>query len=165
MTNDNHAPDQTTSQCEPQALSQTSPAEYPLLKTLMNQLPDLIYVKDTKSRYLMANDATARSFALDSPDSLYGKTDFDLQPIDMAEQYYADEQTILSTGHAQINREEPIVDQQSGDIRWQLSTKVPFYNIEGEIAGIVGINRDITDRKRMEAQLLTAHTEFRILVA
>ncbi len=136
-------------------------AESPLLKTLINQLPDLIYVKDTKSRYLLANEATARSLALDSPDALCGKTDFDLQPIDMAEQYYADEQAILSTGTAQINREEPIVDQQNGTIRWQLSTKVPFYNAQGKIVGIVGINRDITERKRMEAQLLTADTELR----
>lgn len=161
MTADNHTSGQLESDAETQATAQKSPVEYPLLKTLINQLPDLIYVKDAKSRYLMANDATARFFALDSPESLRGKTDFDLQPIDMAEQYYADEQTVLSTGKAQINREEPIIDHQTGTVRWQLSTKVPFYDAQGDIAGIVGINRDITDRKRMEAQLLTAHTELR----
>lgn len=159
MTHDKHSSGQSSSQHDVDQTWDNSLADYPLLKTLINQLPDLIYVKDTKSRYLLANEATARSFALDSPDDLRGKTDFDLQPIDMAEQYYADEQSILSTGQSQINREEPIIDQHTGTIRWQLSTKVPFYNTQGEIAGLVGINRDITNRKRMEAQLLTVHTE------
>lgn len=136
-------------------------AERSLLTTLINQLPDLIYAKDTKCRYLLANEATAQSFALASPNALHGKTDFDVHPFDMAEQYYADEQSILSTGQAQINREEPIIDHQSGAVRWQLSTKVPFYDAEGKIAGIVGINRDITERKRMEAQLMTTDAELR----
>jgi PAS domain S-box-containing protein len=109
----------------------------------------------------MANEAAAQSFALNSSDVLRGKTDFDFQPIDMAEQYYADEQAILASGQPQINREEPIIDQYTGSVRWQLSTKVPFCDVQGHIAGLVGINRDITERKRMEAQLLTAHTELR----
>jgi PAS domain S-box-containing protein len=136
-------------------------AEHSLLTTLINQLPDLIYVKDTKSRYLLANEATARALAMESPEALRGKTDFDVHPFDMAEQYYADEQAILSTGQALINREEPSIDPRNGAVCWQLSTKVPFYDCDGQIAGLVGINRDITARKRMEAQLVTTHAELR----
>jgi PAS domain S-box-containing protein len=139
----------------------TDTGEYPLLKTLIDQLPDLIYVKDTKSRYLVANEATIRSLALASQDELHGRTDFDFHPLDMAEQYADDEQAILASGRSLVNREEPVIDQHTGHIRWVLATKVPFYDSQGNIAGLVGINRDITERKRIEAQLVTAHTELR----
>ena len=136
-------------------------AEHNLLHTLIDHLPDLIYVKDTKSRYLLANGATVRSMAVATQDELLSKTDFDFHPLEMAEQYYVDEQAILDSGQPLINREEPVIDQQTGTIRWLLSTKVPFRDSQGNIAGLVGINRDITERKRMEAQLLTAHAELK----
>jgi PAS domain S-box-containing protein len=161
MPDQNLSSDHVDNHDESKPVLGESLTEYSLLKTLINQLPDLIYVKDTQCRYLLANDATLRSLALNSTEELYGKTDFDVQPLDMAKQYYADEQAIISTGTPLINHEDPIVDQYSGNIRWQLSTKVPFYNTHGEIAGLVGINRHITKRKRMEAQLMAAHTELR----
>jgi len=135
--------------------------EHNLLHTLINNLPDLIYVKDANSRYLLVNDAIVRSMALSAQDELVGKTDFDFHSLEMAEQYYSDEQAILDSGQAFINREEPVIDPQTETIRWLLSTKVPFRDSKGNIVGLVGINRDITERKRMEAQLLTAHAELK----
>lgn len=127
--------------------------ERALLHTLIDTLPDHIYVKDSGSRFLLANDAIVRSMAVSTQDELLGKTDFDFHPLEMAEQYYADEQTILDSGQPLINREEPVIDQQTGAIRWLLSTKVPFRDGQGNIAGLVGINRDITKRKQAEEAL------------
>lgn len=135
--------------------------EHNLLHALIENSPDMIYVKDTKSRYLLANTAMVRAMAVATQKELLGKTDFDFRPLDTAEQAYADEQAIIHSGQPLINREEPVMHQQSGHIHWLLSTKVPFYDSQGAVNGIVGISRDITSRKRMEAQLLTAHTELK----
>jgi len=132
-----------------------------LLRTLIDNLPDRIYVKDTKSRYLLVNDATVRSMAVTTQDELVGKTDFDFHSLEMAEQYYADEQAILDSGQPLINREEPVIDPHTETIRWLLSTKVPFRDIHGKITGFVGIDRDITEQKRAEAELLAAHNELK----
>jgi PAS domain S-box-containing protein len=135
--------------------------EHNLIRILIDNLPDMIYIKDTQSRYLLANTAMVRAMPVRTQDELLGKTDFDFQPLDTAEQAYADEQAILDSGQPLINREEPVINQRSGNIHWVLSTKVPFYDSQGSRLGIIGINRDISDRKRMEAQLLTAHTELK----
>ena len=86
-------------------------------------------------------------------DDLLGKTDFDFHPPEMAEQYYADEQAIFRSGQPLINREEPVIHENTDKTDWLLSTKVPFRDSLGNIAGLVGINRDITERKQAEEEL------------
>ena len=61
-----------------------------LLRTLIDNIPDYIYVKDTESRFLLVNIVSARVLGLTTPDELVGKTDFDTCPREIAEQYYAD---------------------------------------------------------------------------
>jgi PAS domain S-box-containing protein len=124
-----------------------------LLRTLIDTLPDYIYVKDTKSRFLLANKATAQAMGAISPDELIGKTDFDYYPKELAEQYYATEQTIIATEQPMFNEEVQVFDQQSESLIWVIVSKVPFYDDQGNIAGIVGMNRDITERKRTEEEL------------
>ena len=132
-----------------------------LLRVLIDNLPDLIYVKDAQSRFLLANQATARSLAVPDQDELAGKTDFDFHAPDMAETYYADELAVIASGQPLINREERILDQETGATRWLLSTKVPFRDIQGNLAGLVGINRDVTELKQAENKLLAAHKELK----
>lgn len=132
-----------------------------LLRTLIDNLPDLIYVKDAESRFLLANNAMVRSLAVRTQDELVGKMDFDFHPLEMAEQYYMDEQAIIKSGQPLLNREEPVIDQKTGTIHWLLATKVPFRDSQGTIAGFVGINRDITEQKRAETELLAAHNELK----
>jgi PAS domain S-box-containing protein len=128
-------------------------SERNMLRTLIDNLPDYIYVKDRASRFLVANSATAKRMGAETPDALLGKTDFDFYPHDLANRYYRNEQAIIQSGQPLLNQEEPAHDRADRQI-WILTTKVPLRDQQGQIVGLVGIGRDITERKRLEAQLL-----------
>ncbi len=120
-----------------------------LLRTVIDNLPDCIYVEDTDSRYAVTNNAHMRFFGATTPEAVIGKTAFELFPKELAEQYYADDQQVIRSGQPMLNREEHSVDKKGNRI-WNLTTKVPFRASSGKIVGLVGIARDITGRKKME---------------
>jgi two-component system cell cycle sensor histidine kinase/response regulator CckA len=126
------------------------------LRTLIDNLPDLIYVKDTAGRFVVANAAMIAYLGASTEEELQGRADIDIFPGDVARQHYADEQAILQTGKPLVNREELSVEGGSGPQKWWLTTKVPVRDMRGEITGLVGVKRDITLYKRLEAQLLQA---------
>jgi len=125
-----------------------------MLRSLIDNLPDRIYAKDTSSRFIICNDALVKRMGKESAVEIIGKSDLELMDKDRALAYMADEQEIISTGIPLFNKEETLVFK-SGEVRYSLSTKVPLRNANGEIVGIVGIGRDITDRKRAEVELET----------
>jgi len=84
-----------------------------------------------------------------SPSELVGKTDFDFVPKNRAKKYHADEKRVISTGKPLINHEE-ISRDTSGKPIWILTSKVPLRDKSGNIIGIVGMGRDITERKRLQ---------------
>jgi PAS domain S-box-containing protein len=116
-----------------------------LLRTIIDDLPDCIYVKDTQGRFLAANQATARIMGVATPDDLLGKSDADFYPPDLAAQYRADEEELLSSGQPLINKDEPRRDV-SGTPRDVVTTKVPLKDDQGRVVGLVGISRDLTRR-------------------
>ena len=124
-----------------------------LLRTLIDNLPDLVYAKDAESRFLIGNIAIARLMGAATPDELLGKTDFDFYPRELAAQYYTGEQEVIQSGQPLINREEPLMDQVTGKRGWLSTTKVPLRDSEGKIVGFVGIGRDVTERKRTEREI------------
>jgi PAS domain S-box-containing protein len=124
-----------------------------LLRTLIDNLPDYIYIKDTESRFIIGNDAVARVMGAASPEELVGKTDFDFYPHDLAIHYYTDERAIVESGQPLINKEEPVIDQVTGVEQWLSTTKVLLHDNQGKIVGIVGMGRDITERKANEETL------------
>jgi PAS domain S-box-containing protein len=126
-----------------------------LLRTLIDTLPDNIYIKDSKSRFVLANIAIARYMKATCPGDLVGKTDFEFYPKEIAASFFADEQEIIKSGEPLLNKEETSIDP-SGKTRWKLTTKVPLRDGKGKIMGLVGMNRDITDRKRAEQELKRA---------
>ncbi len=123
--------------------------EHNLLRTLIDNMPDNIYVKDTERRFVLGNVAVARFMGAGTPDKLLGKTDFDFYPKELAERYSADGQKVISSGQPLVSREEPTVDA-AGNRKWYSTTKVPLRDSHGKIVGIVGISRDITARKLAE---------------
>jgi PAS domain S-box-containing protein len=125
-----------------------------LLHTLINNLPDYIYVKDVEGRFVLVNVAVARQMGFSSPDEVIGKSDFDLFPHELAAQYYAVEQEIIRSGQGLRNYEGPTIDvSKEEEYRWVSTTKVPLRGTQGEAIGFVGLGRDITERRRVEERL------------
>ena len=125
-------------------------AERNQLRILVDNLPDYIFVKDTKSRFLLVNKSSLFGAGLNEMSDIVGKTDFDLFPSELAEKYYQNDQKVIRSGQAVINDEEQSVNLTTGVHEWRLTTKIPFRNSHGDIAGIIGITRDITERKLRE---------------
>jgi len=132
--------------------------ERDLLRTLIDGLPDNIFVKDRQSRFLISNLAHVRTLGATKPGEVIGKTDLDIFPTELATQYYGDEQALMESGKS-LNREEMVVNPRTGERRWLQTTKVPLRNHEGKVVGLMGINRDITDRKQAEEALRTSQDE------
>jgi PAS domain S-box-containing protein len=129
--------------------------ERQLLRTLIDHLPDAIYAKDAEARKIMANPADLKNLGCKTEAEAVGKSDFDLFPKQIAEAFFADDQTVLKDGKAIINREEKAV-LQNGETRWLLTSKIPWRDASGKIIGLVGVGRDITEKKNLEAEVLRA---------
>jgi glucokinase len=127
--------------------------EQEFLHILMDNIPDTIYIKDTKSRFLRINKAQADILGIKDPKKAIGKTDYDFFDREHAKQAYKDEQNIIKTGMPVLGLVEKAIDRR-GNLKWFSTTKIPFYDEQGRIKGIAGISRDITKRKKMEDELL-----------
>ena len=123
--------------------------ERDLLRMLLDNSPDLIYFKDTQSRFVKIGQAQGGQFGVKSPDEMVGKTDFDFFTEAHARPAFEDEQEIIRTGRPIIDKEEREV-WKDGHVTWASSTKMPLRDTDGKIIGIMGISRDITERKRLE---------------
>jgi diguanylate cyclase (GGDEF)-like protein/PAS domain S-box-containing protein len=119
------------------------------LQALIDWVPDYLWVKDVESRLVVANKALAFDNGRAKTRDMIGLTDFDLHAPETARAFRAIEQNILRSGQAMIDAEESVVDA-SGAERWFLSTKVPLRNDRNEIFGLVGIAREITERRRAD---------------
>lgn len=119
------------------------------LQTLIDWVPDYLWVKDTESRFVVVNMALATDSGRDKTSDMIGLTDFDLHAADLAQKFRAIEQGVLSSGQPMIDEEEFVVDA-SGAGRWLSSTKVPLRNAKNDVFGLVGIARDISARKRAD---------------
>lgn len=119
------------------------------LQTLIDWVPDYMWVKDTESRFVVANRAIASDSGKDKASDMIGLTDFDLHAPELAQRFRAIEQDVLRTGRPMIDEEEFVVDA-SGAGKWFSSTKVPLRNAQNDIFGLVGIARDITARKQAD---------------
>jgi PAS domain S-box-containing protein len=122
------------------------------LRTLIDNLPDSIYIKDTASRFVVVNVAVARRVGLADPKLLIGRTDADFHPPDLARQYRADEELVMQTGRAILAKEEQ-VRTAAGELHWSSITKVPLKDATGAVTGLVGISRDITALKQANLNL------------
>jgi PAS domain S-box-containing protein len=124
-----------------------------LLRTLIDNLPDAIYAKDTAGRKTLANLADLKNLRVKTEADAIGKTDFDLFPQEIAARFFASDQAIFRTGQPLIDQEEPSLVGLEGKSGWLLTTKVPLRDESGKIIGLVGIGRDITQRKLAEEQI------------
>jgi len=129
-----------------------------ILQTVVENIPDAIYAKDTAGRKILANPADVRHSRRNSASELIGKTDFDLYPPEIAAGYVADDQTVFKNGQPVLWREEYLFDQ-SGEKHWILTSKIPMRSADGTIVGLVGVGRDITPIKKAEEKLERTYRE------
>jgi PAS domain S-box-containing protein len=106
-------------------------------------------VKDTASRLLVANEAVVRFMGRSTPEELIGKTDHNFYEKELADEYRSDELKVITSGRPLINKDEPKMGPDN-KMAWVTTTKVPFRDSQGRIIGIVGISRNITERKQAE---------------
>jgi diguanylate cyclase (GGDEF)-like protein/PAS domain S-box-containing protein len=133
------------------------------LQTLIDWVPDYLWVKDTESRFIVANRALAADSGRENTRDMIGLTDFDLHAPELAGKFRSDELNVLKTGQPIIDEEEFVVDP-SGAGKWLSSTKVPLRNERNEVLGLVGIAHDITGRKR-EDVLRTGQAQILEMIA
>jgi PAS domain S-box-containing protein len=131
-----------------------------ILRALIDNIPDFIYVKDTSSRFIVANAHVAHLMGAKTPEELLGKTDFDFLSQEMANGFYKDEQEIMRSGQPLYNREETSCDRAGNKVNI-LTTKVPLRGSQGQIVGIAGSGHDISLRKKMENELRQAEQKYR----
>lgn len=139
-------------------------AELEMLRAVIANLPDLIYVKDSESRFLLANQGLVDVMGAATAACLIGKQDFDFYPKELATGFYEDEQRILRTGQRVVDQEEQI-PEPDGRIRSILTTKVPMLNAAGQRVGIIGIGRNITCLKEVETELRKTREELKFKAA
>ena len=138
--------------------SESAVGELAMLRAAIANLPDPIYVKDSESRFLLANQAAAKNMGVANSANLVGKTDFDFFPQELAAGFFDDERTVILSGQAQVSKEE-VIEDTSGQTRFMLSTKVPLFDAAGKTIGIVGVGRNITALKTVEAELRRVQEE------
>jgi diguanylate cyclase (GGDEF)-like protein/PAS domain S-box-containing protein len=116
------------------------------LQTLIDCLHDNLWVKDVESRFVICNKVTATRMGFSETADMIGKNDLELLPLEIAQKFFDDEQKIIRTGRPMIDLEEYLYDGAGGK-SWLLTTKVPVRNARGDIFGVAGVSRDITDRR------------------
>jgi PAS domain S-box-containing protein len=133
------------------------------VQALIDRVPDNLWVKDVESRFVIVNEATVRRMGLARPEDVLGKSDLQLCPPETAQQYFADEQKVIKSGQPLIDKEEYVIGA-GGEKSWILTTKVPLRGEDDELVGLVGVSRDITERRQAEA-LLDGQAEILKMIA
>jgi len=125
-------------------------------KTLVENIPQTIFLKDKNSTYISCNENYARDLNI-KPYEITGKTDYDFYPKDLAEKYRGDDERIMIAGKIEYLEEKYI---QKGKELWVHTEKVPIVEkTSGNITGILGIFWDITERKKAEEKLKHLNAE------
>ena len=122
-----------------------------VLKLIIDSIPDHLYIKDIKNKFIMVNKTMADFMGKETKDFI-GKTDFDFFPEEKSKEYSQDENLVMKKGKPITDKVEKVI--YSGKEFWMSSSKIPWYDKNGNIMGTIGISRDITKRKNFEDSLL-----------
>ena len=124
------------------------------IQAMFDNLEDQLYYKDVQSRCLGGNAAWMKSRGVDSLDDLIGKTDLDLHPAPLGQELYEAEQRLLASG--QVERKRERYELEDGTVQYLESVKGPMTNAAGELIGLAGISRDVTEQVENELFLVQA---------
>ena len=134
--------------------------ERELLQTLMDNSPDYIFFKDRESGFIRTNWAHLQILDIAAPQEAVGKTDFDFFPQEDAQRFYDEEQSIMESGQPVIAREW-WVPGKAGERIWLSEHKIPVTDETGQVVGLMGLSRDITERVRAQEALRESEKRFK----
>ena len=121
------------------------------IEMILDHIPALVFYKNTQNQFLRVNKLVADAYNL-SKEELAGKSLFDLYPKEVAQTYWDDDLAVIASGKPKLNFEEPW--QTTEGKRWVSTSKIPYINEEGDITGIIGFSRDITESKKAEQKII-----------
>lgn len=130
-------------------------------KAILNNIPDMAWLKDIDSRFIVVNDAFAKACGFKA-DEIVGKVDLDLWPRDLAESYRSDDREVMKSRKRKCI-EERLVNKEDGEI-WIETVKTPVFDDQGRVIGTTGIARNISQRKREEERQRDIRSELEIRV-
>ncbi len=131
--------------------------ERQILSAIINNVPELIYVKNRQHQFVVANDSIVEAVGAGTRENLIGKTDEDYHKKEDAAKYHADEIRVMDTGQSMISEDETAI--LYGEKRWLSTTKVPWRNKKGDIIGIIGLGHDVTERIHNRIKILQLNKE------
>jgi diguanylate cyclase (GGDEF)-like protein/PAS domain S-box-containing protein len=134
---------------EQKLAEETLEKERLLLRTVINNLPDYIYIKDIEGRYILDNLAHAHAVGVNDPDDLIGRSELEIAMKELHDSGHIDDQTVMASGQPIFNQDDWLIDTD-GRKQWLLSSRIPLRDTHGAVIGLVGIGRDNTERKLAE---------------
>lgn len=129
-----------------------------LFRTIIDLIPDAVYVKDRVGKKVLANPTDVLFAGKELEAEVIGKTDQELYPNELAKKSYLEDMSVINSGASIINEEGSLVDK-NGKYHSLLISKVPLFDVNGKITGLVGVTYDVSEQKEYEKVLLEARTE------
>ena len=123
-----------------------------MLQTILNTIPQRVFWKDRNCTYVGCNRAFATDAGLNNPAEIIGKSDFELAWSGTADRYRADDKLVMEQGSTKLNFDEP-QSRTDGSLLWLRTNKLPLWDREGKVIGVIGTYEDITERKVAEERV------------
>jgi PAS domain S-box-containing protein len=134
--------------------------EHNLLRTVMDAMPDQVFVTNRQGRYMIDNISHRRFLGAKKAREVEGKTSSDFFPPAIADEMKKDDRMIMETGQPVLNQEDLVI-RSNDDVLWISTTRVPLLDVEGNCIGLVGVRSDISVRKEAEERLRLAAEQLR----